>query len=137
MTPELDPQTVHRAGASTDGDRVRTDDSTVDVELAVAGEAEARDGATSPEHLMAAALAGCFQQALGIASSAIDGGGGPASVEATVTLRSGDGGGYTATYELVVHGLDGDESEHVLTEAKALCPFTKSLAGDALTISLG
>ncbi|MDQ3359709.1 MAG: hypothetical protein M3520_13015 [Actinomycetota bacterium] len=56
-------------------------------------EADRRSGTTSSEHLMAAALAGCLQQALGIAASAVEGGGGAPSVEATVTLRTGEEAG--------------------------------------------
>ena len=86
---------------------------------------------------MAAALAGCLQQALGIAACAVEGGGGAPSVEATVTLRTGEEAGYTAAYELVVHGPDDADGAHVLDEAKALCPFAKALEGDRLTISVG
>jgi hypothetical protein len=81
-------------------------------------EADRRSGTTSSGHLMAAALAGCLQQALGIAAIAVEGGGGAPSVEATVTLRTGEEAGYTAAYELVVHGLDDADGAHVLDEAR-------------------
>ena len=84
---------------------------------------------------MAAALAGCLQQALTVASSTIEAEV-DASVTSTVTLQSGDGAGYTARFELVVSGLGGDQGEQLLDQAKALCPFTKALDADRLTVRL-
>ena len=52
-----DDTLVHTAAATADERGVRTDDGTLEVPLAVAGEGS--DGSTTPEHLMAAALAGC------------------------------------------------------------------------------
>lgn len=127
-------QQVHEARATASASRVSAPDGGLDVALAVAGDADATDGATSPEHLMAAALAGCLHQALQIAASSQDASAVDASVEATVTLESGDGAGYTSSFELVVSGLPADTADRMLEQAATLCPFTKALAGDRLTL---
>ena len=51
-----------------------------------------------------------------------------------MTLESGDGAGYTSSFELVVSGLPADTAERLLTQASALCPFTKALDGRGLTV---
>lgn len=128
-------QSVHQASATADSRGVHSDDDAVGLALALAGDADARPGTTTPEHLMAAALAGCLQQALTVASSTIEAEV-DASVTSTVTLQSGDGAGYTARFELVVSGLGGDQGEQLLEQAQALCPFTKALDADRLTVRL-
>jgi len=70
MSTASTEQQIHQATATVDRDGVPTDDGVIALRLAVAGEADDRDGVTSPEHLMAAALAGCLHQALRIALSA-------------------------------------------------------------------
>jgi len=126
---------VHRAGATADDEGVRTDDDAVTMALAMAGEAEAATDATSPEHLMAAALAGCLHQAVRVAASSLGDIGSTPSVTATVTLRTGDGVGYSASFDLQVSGLSGDHADDVLKQALALCPFTAALEGRSLTVS--
>lgn len=127
-------QQVHEARATASGSRVTVADGGLDIALGVAGDADATDGATSPEHLMAAALAGCLHQALQVAASTQDASAVDASVEASVTLESGDGVGYTSSFELVVSGLPADSAERLLAQASALCPFTKALDGRGLTV---
>lgn len=128
-------QSVHEATATADSHGVRSDDAAVEVALALAGDADAHPDTTTPEHLMAAALAGCLQQALTVAGSTVEAEV-DATVTSTVTLQSGDGAGYSARFELVVSGLDGDQGEQLLEQAKALCPFTKALDADRLTVRL-
>ncbi len=127
-------QQVHEARATASASRVSTPDGSLDVGLAVAGDADGSDGATSPEHLMAAALAGCLHQALQVAASSQGASAVDAHVEATVTLESGDGSGYTSSFVLEVTGLPADTADRVLEQAAALCPFTKALAGERLTL---
>ncbi len=126
---------VHQASATADSHGVRSDDDAVAVALALAGDADARPETTTPEHLMAAALAGCLQQALAVASSTVEADV-DAAVTSTVTLQSGEGAGYSAQFELVVSGLDGDDGAQLLEQAKVLCPFTKALDPDRLTVRL-
>ena len=132
---DTDKTFVHRAAATADGATVRTDDAAVEAPLAMAGDSDVPDGATSPEHLMAAALAGCLQQALRVAASSLGEESRP-TVEAVVTLRTGEGVGYTAAFDLTVSGLDGEHADDLLTQASALCPFTTALEGRGLTVSL-
>jgi osmotically inducible protein OsmC len=126
---------VHEASATADVKGVRSDDDVVAVALALAGDADAQPDTTTPEHLMAAALAGCLQQALTVAASTQDADVAP-TVISTVTLNSGEGGGYTAVFDLVVSGLDGTQGAQMLEQAKALCPFTKALDSERLTVRL-
>ena len=134
-TQQSTPQSVHQASATADSQGVRSDDDAVGVNLALAGDADAQPGTTTPEHLMAAALAGCLQQALTVAGSTI-GADIKTSVSSTVALESGDGAGYSARFELVVSGLDVEHGDELLEQAKVLCPFTKALDADRLTVRL-
>lgn len=130
-------QQVHEARATASASRVTAPDGGLDVALAVAGDADSAGEATSPEHLMAAALAGCLHQALQVAASSQGASAVDASVEATVTLESGDGVGYTSSFALVVTGLPADSADRMLEQAAALCPFTKALEGARLTLRAG
>lgn len=129
------PQSIHQASATADSQGVRSDDDAVGLALALAGDADTKPGTTTPEHLMAAALAGCLQQALTVAVSTIDAEI-AASVTSTVRLESGNGPGYTARFELVVSGLDIEHGDELLEQAKALCPFTKALDAERLTVRM-
>jgi lipoyl-dependent peroxiredoxin len=128
-------QDVHTAAATARPGTVATDDERVTVDTVAAGDS-ASNGATTPEHLMAAALASCLQQAVGIAASSqgLDASG--ASVRAEVTLTAGDSTGYDATFTLVVEGL-GEAAERVVEQAAVICPFTSALAGERLSVSAG
>jgi osmotically inducible protein OsmC len=115
--------------------RVATQDGVVDTATHVAGESGA--GSTTPEHLMAAALASCFQQALVIAGSTQGVDVDAASVEARVALRSDEEAGYTAGFALVVTGLDDASGDRVVTQARQICPFTKALDAAGITVERG
>ncbi len=136
MSTASTEQQIHQATATVDRDGVQTDDGVIALRLAVAGEADDRDGVTSPEHLMAAALAGCLHQALRIALSAQNNVTGEPVVQCSVSLSSERGGGYSASFDLTVAGLHGDLAQQTLQQAQALCPFTKALADDKLSIHL-
>lgn len=127
---------VHTAGASADGGGVGTDDGRLQVSVVAAGE-DAGNDATTPEHLMAAALATCLQQAVEIAASSQGLEGAKPSVSAQVSLTSGEGAGYDASFELTVTGLDGADVDRVVEQAAVLCPFTTALAGDRLVVRSG
>jgi osmotically inducible protein OsmC len=96
--------------------------------------AQRRQGATSPEELIAAAHAGCYSMAL---SNELAKAGHPAErleVTATVTFETGrpDGAAIT-TAELAVRGhVPGATSEAFAQAAEAArvgCPVSKALAG--------
>ena len=95
--------------------------------------AEAADGTTSPEELIAAAHSACFAMAL---SSEIGKAGGTTNsldVTADVTLGQKDGAPTITAIKLTVRGavdgLDAGGFERAAQAAKAGCPVSKALAG--------
>ena len=129
------PQTVLEAVATAVPGTVRTEDGVLEASTQLAG--ETKDGVTTPEHLMAAAIASCLHQAIGIAASTQEVDASSSSVQGRVALKSEEEAGYTATFALVVTGLPGDVAERVLTQAQQLCPFTKALGPAGITVELG
>jgi len=100
--------------------------------------ADAADGTTSPEELIAAAHSSCFSMAL--SNEIAKAGGTPRSLEtqADVTLGT-DGGGLRITgIKLTVHGqvdgLDADGFRAAAEAAKAGCPVSKALTGTDITL---
>lgn len=128
------PQTVLDAVAVATPGSVKTSDDVLSATTQLAG--ETKDGVTTPEHLMAAAIASCLQQSIGIAASSQDVDASGVSVEGTVTLKTEEEAGYTAAFALEVSGLDAESAERVLQQAKALCPFTKALTPAGITVTL-
>lgn len=133
--PASDPASdhvVHSVRATADGSRATTDDRALDVQVTTADGDD--DAGVTPEHLMAAALAGCLQQALVIAAGTLGQHLEP-SVAATVTLSGAAGSGFSAAFDLVVTGLEGEHADDVLQQATSICPFTTALDGRSLTVS--
>ncbi len=128
-------QQVLQAVATAVPGTVSTQDGVLSASTQLAG--ENKDGVTTPEHLMAAAIAACLQQAIGIAASTQEVDASGVQVEGRVSLLTEEEAGYTADFTLVVTGLPADSAERVLTQAKQLCPFTKALAGAGITVDLG
>jgi organic hydroperoxide reductase OsmC/OhrA len=128
-------QTVLEAVATAVPGTVKTSDGVLEATTQLAG--ETKDGVTTPEHLMAAAIASCLQQAIGIAASTQDVDASSARVEGTVTLKSDEEAGYTAAFALQVSGLPADAAERVLQQAQQLCPFTKALTPAGISVTLG
>ena len=95
--------------------------------------ADAADGTTSPEELMAAAHASCF--AMQLSHLVAEAGGTPQSLE--VTAEAGFGpdpaGGFQVTGITLrlrgeVTGLDADGFAAAAEKAKETCPISKALA---------
>ncbi len=128
------PQTVLEAVATATPGSVKTSDGVVSATTQLAG--EDKDGVTTPEHLMAAAIAACLQQSIGIAASSQDADASGVSVEGTVQLKTEEEAGYTSSFTLTVSGLDADSAERVVEQAKAICPFTKALTPAGLSVTL-
>ena len=128
-------QHVHEAVATAVPGTVTTDDGVLEAKTQLAG--EQKEGVTTPEHLMAAAIAACLQQAIGIAASSQDVDASGVQVQGRVALKSDEEAGYTSSFELVVTGLPGEVAERVLEQGQQYCPFTKALAGADLTVRLG
>ena len=95
-----------------------------------ASRAEAPDGRTSPEELIAAAWASCYSMAL---SHALAGAGTPPErLETSVTVTFQPGEGITKGAIIVVGGVPGIDQAGFLEQAegaKANCPVSKALAG--------
>ncbi|MFN8224020.1 MAG: OsmC family peroxiredoxin [Gaiellales bacterium] len=92
--------------------------------------AEAPDGRTSPEELIAAAWASCFSMALshGLAQA----GSPPSSLETSTTVSFQPGEGITRgaiVVKGVVPGIDAAAFVAAAEAAKAGCPVSKALAG--------
>jgi osmotically inducible protein OsmC len=92
--------------------------------------AEAPNGKTSPEELIAAAWAACYSMALshGLAQA----GTAPESLETSVTVTFQPGEGITKgaiSVVGVVPGVDADAFTAAAEGAKAGCPVSKALAG--------
>ena len=94
--------------------------------------AEQPDGKTSPEELIAAAHASCFNMALSSALS--KGGNNPEQLETSATVTfSTDGGPHIANVALTVRGrvpqISEEDFKSAAAAAKDGCPVSKALAG--------
>ena len=100
------------------------------LDVSWAARAEAPNGKTSPQELIAAAWASCFSMAL---SSGLAKAGSPPEkleVSATVTLQPGEGITKGAlTVRGTVAGIAEDAFVEAAQAAKENCPVSKALAG--------
>ena len=97
--------------------------------------AEAANGKTSPEELIAAAHSTCFSMALshGLAQA----GNAPTSIDTTadVTFQAGEGiTGIKLTVKGVVPGLSPLQFEEAAQDAKKNCPVSQALTGTTITV---
>ena len=100
------------------------------LDVSWAARAEAPNGKTSPEELIAAAWASCFAMAL--SSGLAKAGTAPEKLEtsATVTFQPGEGITRGAlTVRGIVPGLDADGFRAAADDAKQNCPVSQALAG--------
>ncbi|CUR58236.1 OsmC family protein [metagenome] len=97
--------------------------------------AEAANGKTSPEELIAAAHSACFSMALsnglaktGTAATALD-------TSADVEFTPGTGiTGIKLTVRGVVEGMSNDDFVAAAEDAKANCPVSQALTGTTITL---
>ncbi|MFD7627616.1 OsmC family protein [Streptomyces sp. NPDC059851] len=98
--------------------------------------AEAANGKTSPEELIAAAHSSCFSMAL---SHGLTGKGTPPTrleTKADVTFQPGEGiTGIHLTVEGTVPGLDEAGFQAAAEDAKKNCPVSQALTGTTITLS--
>jgi osmotically inducible protein OsmC len=129
--------TTHWEGSLMEGSgRVTLDSSgigTFDVNWP--SRAEAANGKTSPEELIAAAHSSCFSMALshGLAQAGTP----PTSLDtsAAVTFQPGEGiTGIVISVVGVVPGVDEAAFVAAAEGAKANCPVSKALAGTTITL---
>ncbi|MHC5908125.1 OsmC family protein [Streptomyces sp. S6] len=99
--------------------------------------AEAANGRTSPEELIAAAHSSCFSMAL---SHGLTGAGTPPTrleTKADVTFQPGTGiTGIHLTVRGEVPGLDADGFAAAAEDAKKNCPVSQALAGTEITLTV-
>ncbi|MCQ6551911.1 OsmC family protein [Streptomyces sp. C10-9-1] len=125
-------------GNLMDGKGVVTMDSSGVGEYPVSwpARAEAPDGRTSPEELIAAAHSSCFSMAL---SHGLAGAGNPPArleTKAEVTFQPGEGiTGIHLTVQGEVPGLDEAAFVKAAEDAKANCPVSQALTGTTITLS--
>ncbi|MFD4293545.1 OsmC family protein [Rhodococcus sp. NPDC058532] len=100
--------------------------------------ADAANGATSPEELIAAAHSACYAMQLSALIGEV--GGVPQSLEVTAVVGLGpdDPGfkltGIAITVRAEVDGLDADGFASVAQAAKESCPVSKALTGVDITL---
>jgi len=139
----------HTASANWEGDLIGGSGSfslgsgaAKDVGITWRARAEDASAGTSPEELLAGALASCFSMAL---SAGLARAGTPPTridTEATATFEVGEGGARVAKIALRVRGrVEGiDESgfREAAEGAKVNCPVSKALSGDVeITLDAG
>ncbi|HEX4818215.1 MAG TPA: OsmC family protein [Nonomuraea sp.] len=129
--------TTQWKGALLDGSgTVSLDTSGVGTfEVSWPSRAEAANGKTSPEELIAAAHSSCFSMALshGLAGAGTP----PESLQtvADVTFQPGEGiTGIALTVRGRVPGISAEEFQQAAETAKATCPVSKALAGTTITL---
>jgi osmotically inducible protein OsmC len=97
--------------------------------------AEAANGKTSPEELIAAAHSSCYSMAL---SNGLAGAGTPpetVQTVANVTFQPGEGiTGITLQVKARVPGMTAEAFEAAAQDAKANCPVSKALAAVNITL---
>jgi lipoyl-dependent peroxiredoxin len=129
--------TTHWEGSLMEGaGSVSLDTSGVGTfEVSWPSRAEAANGRTSPEELIAAAHSSCYSMAL---SHGLAGAGTPPQsldTRANVTFQPGEGiTGIVLQVKAVVPGLSAEDFQAAAESAKANCPVSKALAGTKITL---
>lgn len=129
--------TTQWKGALLDGSgTVSLDSSGVgSYEVSWPSRAEAANGKTSPEELIAAAHSSCYSMAL---SHGLAGAGTPpetVDTKADVTFQPGEGiTGIVLSVKARVPGISAEDFQTAAADAKANCPVSKALAGVNITL---
>ncbi|MEU4544444.1 OsmC family peroxiredoxin [Nonomuraea dietziae] len=130
--------TTQWKGALLDGSgTVSLDTSKVGTfDVSWASRAEAANGKTSPEELIAAAHSSCFSMAFSHALA--QAGTPPQTVEtkADVTFQPGEGiTGIVLSVRAHVPGITAEQFQETAEAAKANCPVSKALTGTTITLN--
>jgi osmotically inducible protein OsmC len=97
--------------------------------------AEAANGKTSPEELIAAAHSSCFSMAFSNGLAKNDTPATSLTVSAEVEFTPGTGiTGIKLTARGVVEGIDNDTFVSLAEDAKANCPVSQALTGTTITL---
>jgi osmotically inducible protein OsmC len=97
--------------------------------------AEAANGKTSPEELIAAAHSTCFSMALsnGLAKAGTP----PTAIDTTASVTFQPGQGITGIHldvSAVVPGLTAEQFQQAAQDAKVNCPVSQALAATTITL---
>jgi lipoyl-dependent peroxiredoxin len=104
-------------------------------EVTWASRAEAPEGRTSPEELIAAAHSSCFSMALSAGLSRADTPPEHIRTTAEVTFQPGEGiTGIHLVVRATVPGLTAEDFVSAAETAKANCPVSKALTGTTITL---
>ena len=125
-----------RSEATAHGGRngyIETPDHHLAAKLSVPQEIGGDGGVgTNPEQLFAAAYASSFQSAIGMVARRDGVSFGTSQVTGVVGLRREDETDPSYHLDVELHvllpGLDREEAERMVREAKALCPYSRALA---------
>ncbi|MEP7178008.1 MAG: OsmC family protein [Pseudonocardiales bacterium] len=128
---------AHWEGSLFDGSgRVSLDSSNLGAfDVTWASRAEDPNGRTSPEELIAAAHASCFNMAL--SNGLATGGNAPTALDtrAEVTFQPGEGiTGIHLTVRGQVPGMSGADFEAAAQDAKLNCPVSQALRATPITL---
>jgi len=96
---------------------------------------EGSTSVTTPEELIAAAHASCFNMAL--SNALAENGTPPEQVDTTASVTFKPGTGITGSHlnvNAVVPGLSAEDFERIAQGAKAGCPVSQALAGIEITL---
>jgi osmotically inducible protein OsmC len=96
---------------------------------------EGSTSVTTPEELIAAAHASCFNMAL--SNALAENGTPPEQVDTTASVTFKPGTGITGSHlnvNAVVPGLSPEDFERIAQSAKAGCPVSQALAGVEITL---
>ncbi|MDQ0313954.1 organic hydroperoxide resistance protein [Amorphus orientalis] len=112
----------------------RSDDGILDLSVAMPKSLGGAGGATNPEQLFAAGYAACFGSAVIHTARS-----GPhkleddaVTVEATVGLNAGAGGGFALSVDLsvTIAGVDQGTAEEIVEKAHQTCPYSNAVRGN-------
>jgi lipoyl-dependent peroxiredoxin len=123
--------TAVSSGAGRDG-HVETADGRISLDLAYPRELGGTGAGSNPEQLVAMAYAACFSGALSAAARkrmiALP----RVEVTCSVSLHRLDGAD-ALSFDIVAHlpGLQADQADSLIAEARASCPCSKAFAGGA------
>ena len=133
---------VYTAIATSTGDgraggHVVTDDSALDLKLAIPTAMGGPGGGTNPEQMFAAGWAACFHSALKAVAAAQKIKFTDSAVVAEVGLNALDGGRYglSAALHVELAGVDQATADQLVETAHTVCPYSNATRGNiAVTV---
>lgn len=118
-------------GEGRDG-HVRSEDGTLDLDLALAKELGGRGGKTNPEQLFAAGYAACFHSAMKFVAAQQKIKLGESTVTAQVSMlpRSDEGFMLSVALRVEIAGIEHDAADALVAKAHQVCPYSHATKGN-------